>query len=203
MKINLFLTMAVIICLSPKLVHSSDVSNIQYPMFKGVERVFIYIEYPTLGIKIDSLPKSLQPENITKMVLNSYKKRFSSKDCSAYFKQYKGTINPYECNDQPVLLVTEDQNKFLSGAETSFATTAELHDTSTLFVVFTVSVGSLPHSSLWPVNLSHVATSHFQFRPNTELPLKDMIARPSILSVNQTEKEILLKLEKIIMGKLN
>ena len=133
--------------------------------------------------------------------MSAYSQRFSSSGCTAFLKQHNR--KPYECNDQPVTLVSpSDYTNFLRGEATTFATKEELEDSGTLIVIISLSV--VKNSEFYdpPLNTPIVLINHFQYRPNTALPIYSVKPTVSLFLTNQSEEKIEETFKQIISYKI-
>ncbi len=78
---------------------ASDIKNSRSPVYEGVKQIYIYVDYDVTYK--ENYPKALRKGNIEALLLETYKGRFSAKDC----KNWIGGYNPYNCEDQPVTLL--------------------------------------------------------------------------------------------------
>lgn len=178
---------------------SSDYANIKSPIFVGVERVFIHLEYISVTDQ-KKVPKVLQRDVIEQELLAIYKERFSSTDCA---KSLRGK-NPYECNDQPITLVPDaDASNFILGRATSFATAEDISDPGTLNVIarFHITDG-LP----WfepPLQSPLLSYYVIQDRPGSRIPITWWVSSERVIPINQNEDKIRDRLRTDLRGNIN
>lgn len=175
-----------VLLLSSYAATASDYENTKSPIFVGVERVFIYLEYNS-AIDSAQIPKVLQRDAIERELLAIYKERFSSTECA---KSLRGK-HPYECNDQPITLVPEsDSSDFILGRATTFATAEELVDPGTLNVIARVHImDGLP----WfdpPLQSALLSYYVIQDRPGSRIPITWWVSSERVLPTNQNEDKI-------------
>ncbi len=123
-----------------------------------------------------------------------------------FFKEKTIPLNPYECNDQPVKLAAQHSG-FLQGRDNvlmdgTTVTAETLRDEGTLHVVFTVGIfGNHRHYNP-PLYIPHFTTTHFQYRPNIDLPVNNRLARASSEPINQSDDFIMRAILQSIMYKI-
>lgn len=178
---------------------ASDYENIKSPIFVGVERVYIYLEYIS-ATDSTKIPTVLKRDAIERELLAIYKERFSSTQCA---KSLKGK-HPYECNDQPITLVPEsDSSDFILGRATSFATADELVDPGTLNVIARVHImDGLP----WfdpPLQSPLLSYYVIQDRPGSRIPITWWVSSERVLPINQSEDKIMDRLLTDLRGNIH
>lgn len=188
-----------VLLLSSYSASASDYANIKSPIFVGVERVFIYLEYISATDSLQ-IPKVLQRDAIEQDILAIYKERFSSTDCA---KSLKGK-HPYECNDQPITLVPETESSdFILGRATSFATAEELVDPGTLNIIARVHImDGLP----WfdpPLQSPLLSYYVIQDRPGSRIPITWWVSPERVIPINQNEDKIRDRLLTDVRGNIH
>ena len=163
---------------------ASDYKNYKHPVFVGVERVFIHVRY---GITEEKIPDVLQRDNVENMLLKLYQDRFSSTDC----RKLLNNRNPYSCNDQPVIIISDDDSfELFKGLDTSFFSASDLKDSGTLIVMVTLtSQGNLPFYDP-PVEVPVLGYQVVHERPNTSISLNSRVSGIGIIALNQKEEFI-------------
>lgn len=165
---------------------ASDFKNFQSPIFQGVKRAYIYVDYVS-DIEEQDLMPEMRRENIEKMMLDLYKKRFSPTECRPII-MYK---NPYSCDNQPVTLVPiEEASNFVLGRDTSFATKEELSDPGTLIAILRISImGNSERIHNPPLQAPLLNYQNIQDRPGiSNIPLIHRVPFASAIPLDQTFK---------------
>ncbi len=172
------------------------------PMFEGVERVYILVEYFTPYIEEEEIPDPLRQENIENTILELYKRRFSSQECSKFLMEKpRQMAQPYECShDQPVELVVR-QTGFLAGRDAQLknggiATSEMLNDKGTLNVVYTVVIRGNGRNDDPPIETPIVTLTHFLYRPGQDFPILYRKPDSGAFLLDKSEK----KLHEIVRG---
>lgn len=164
--------------------HASDFKNWQSPIFQGVKRAYIYVDYVS-DIDGQDLMPEMRRESIEKMMFALYKKRFSPTECRPII-MYK---NPYSCDNQPVTVVpVEESTNFLLGRDTSFATKEELSDPGTLIAILRISImGNSDRVHKPPLQAPLLTYQNIQDRPGiSTIPLIHRVPFASTIPLDQT-----------------
>lgn len=164
-------------------VQASDSKNFRDPILENVERVFIEVHYRAYHVNEEDIPEGLRKEDIEKMMLEFYKKRFSSKDCDSMMQNR----NRYSCDDQPVMLVPERElSNYHLNRNTSFATAKELKDKGTLKITLKIVITGNTEYMDPPLSDPIFSYLLVRDRPNSdEIPMYHKVGSPVALPLNQ------------------
>ncbi len=172
-------------------VHASDMRNDKHPTFMNVKRVYIHVDYQVWMDEGENIPDILKRENIEKRFIKMYTKRFSSTECADFFKTRTIPLNPYECNDQPVISLSgKDSRDFIRGRETRFSEVGEINDEGTLYINLQVRFNGNSRAYEPSLEIPIVSFLFMQERPALELPRS--VKRPMlwVFPINQTSEKI-------------
>lgn len=180
---------------------ASDWANWRDPLFEDVKRAYIFVDYHTSHIEENDVPEILRRQNIEKRIYELYRKRFSSSECRSIIDYKK----PYSCDDQPVMLVPEEErSSFLRGRDTSFATAKELKDKGTLIAVLSIAITG--DAERWydpkidvPILSFYLTQVRSGAKDSFIIP---RISGPIAFPINQSEKSIELHLFQNIQGSI-
>lgn len=198
----LWLAVGLSVALFPPLsqARASDYRNDKRSEFVGVTRVFVIVHYVNGLDKKSPIPESLLRENLEKMMVDIYTRRYSKRDCGTF----KTGWNAYGCNDQPVTLVPiQDGPAVMAWQDSSVAATDELTGDGTLLAILSVGIhGNMRGVYDPPLQTPVVTCSIVYARPGLPAPRGTQVPGVMVVPASQPSAWIHDRMEEFVKASI-